>query len=218
MSNQEKGALGLLLLVPMALMFFVLPALFNVGQPGPTGAAPTPEVQGVQATPAVPAPLPTATPRVTEPRPTATTVPRAGEPTVVAVAPASGPASASSPTGSTAPTDSAVGPSLPAATPADAVAAFYQLVSQGQYAPAAGLWSARMRMEYPPTENIDRRFAATRQIRVDRMNIVSINETTGRARVAVDLTEVTDSGARQLSGTWDLVATAGGWLLDRPSF
>lgn len=115
-----------------------------------------------------------------------------------------------------APATGRSGPSDPAGT----VIGFYQSITQRQFDRAAQYWSPRMRAQYPPAENIGGRFAATRQITVQRADVVALDEAAGQATVAVDIVEVMGSPprARRLSGSWQLVRGASGWQLDQPRF
>ncbi len=101
-----------------------------------------------------------------------------------------------------------------AADPAATVVSFYRLVTARQYADAARLWSARMQANYPPATNIDGRFADTRSISADSAVVTSQGLNT--ATVSVYLTEVTSSGTRHWSGTWTMVRSGSGWLMDSP--
>jgi hypothetical protein len=71
---------------------------------------------------------------------------------------------------------------------------------------------------YPPGENIAGRFGRTRQVIVQRAEAVGLDPTAGRATVAVDVLEVvgTPPATRRYVGTWQLVRTGRGWLLDQP--
>lgn len=105
-------------------------------------------------------------------------------------------------------------------SPTQAVFSFYQVVVQHRFDLAAQLWTPRMRAMYPPSVFIFDRFDRTRQITVRRATLLSLNEPAGRATVAVDLAEVSSFPAfnRTWSGTWQLVRTPSGWLLDQPNF
>ena len=99
--------------------------------------------------------------------------------------------------------------------PAGTIVAFYQLISGHDYATASGLWSDRMRASYPPQTNIWGRFDATSSIVARSASLTSANP--GSAAVAVDLIETrTDGTVRHWVGTWYLVRSASGWLLDQP--
>jgi hypothetical protein len=76
-----------------------------------------------------------------------------------------------------------------------------------------------MQSNYPPEQNIDHRFAGTQQIVVVHATVVRLDRSAGQATVAVDLLEY-DSGSStpiHWTGTWDLVRTPSGWLLDWPN-
>lgn len=164
----------------------------------PTAAAPTRPAAPAAAPPTTTPPAPTAAPTADPRPPTPTTQPQPAGPVAPAVAP--------------------VPPLAGVDTPTGAVTRFYQLVEQGQFDAAAALWSQRMRSEYPPAGNINGRFARTERITVRRADLISADETNGRAAVAVDLQEVLDTGAsRRWTGTWYLVRGPSGWLLDQPS-
>jgi serine/threonine-protein kinase len=134
-----------------------------------------------------------------------------GAPPTAAPAPSETPSPAVTPT---APPDPA-----PASTPAQAVQAFYGYAAAGRFEGAAGTWSQRMLLAYPPGENISQRFGQTRELTLRRAETVAIDETSGRATVAVDLVEVAGSPpvTRRYVGTWQLVRGPAGWLLDQPN-
>jgi hypothetical protein len=99
--------------------------------------------------------------------------------------------------------------------PAETIVAFYQLISGHNYPAASGLWSDRMRASYPPQTNIWGRFDATSSIVARSASLTSTNP--GSAAVAVDLIETrTDGSVRHWVGTWYLVRSGSGWLLDQP--
>jgi hypothetical protein len=139
-------------------------------------------------------PAPTASPEPTleptpEPTPEPTTVPTTA-PTTAPVATASG-------------------------DPAGTIVAFYQLISGHDYVSASGLWSDRMKASYPPQTNIWGRFDATSSIVARSASLTSANP--GSAAVAVDLVETRSDGTvRHWVGTWYLVRSGSGWLLDQP--
>ena len=99
--------------------------------------------------------------------------------------------------------------------PARAVARFYDLVQNHQFDSAAQLWSARMQAKYPPAEFIDQRFASTRQIDLRAARVVA--EGGGVATVAIDLVEASGDARRHWAGTWQLVLSPSGWLLNQPN-
>jgi hypothetical protein len=72
-----------------------------------------------------------------------------------------------------------------------------------------------MQSAYPPAEYIDRRFAYTQQMNLRQAQIVSNNGQT--ATVYIDLIEVYAGSTRHWVGTWQLVATSSGWLLNQPN-
>jgi hypothetical protein len=104
-------------------------------------------------------------------------------------------------------------------SPAAAVQTFYSLITQKKLDDALALWSQRMRANFPPNENLYGRFGPTHRISADRINVVSVNDQTGVAVVEVEVVEVYGSPAvtRRWVGTWQLVRTADGWLLDQPN-
>jgi serine/threonine-protein kinase len=187
-------------------------------QPQPT-ATPTPT--------SVPEPSPTPAPTPTlEPSPTA--APPAPTPTprpVQAADPSPTPALAPTPTPQPAPARSTPTP-LPApppvvtttdSGPAAAIETFYALVTQHDFSAAARLWTAQMKANYPPAENIDGRFANTTSISLTGSRIVSQDQASGSAVVAVDIVEVTTSGTSRWTGTWQVVRVQGEWLLNQPN-
>jgi hypothetical protein len=107
------------------------------------------------------------------------------------------------------------GPILPAGDPAGAVARFYQALSAHQFGMATNLWTARMQAQYPPAEYINHRFSATQQIGLRAGQVVGRNGSV--AVVYVDVVEHIGAQTRRWVGTWQLVATSSGWLLNRPN-
>ena len=99
--------------------------------------------------------------------------------------------------------------------PAGTILAFYELISGHDYASALGMWSDRMRATYPPQTNIWGRFDRTRSIVARSASVTSANP--GSAAVAVDLIETLSDGTiRHWVGSWYLVRSGPGWLLDQP--
>ena len=99
--------------------------------------------------------------------------------------------------------------------PAGTILAFYELISGHDYASALGMWSDRMRATYPPQTNIWGRFDRTRSIVARSASVTSVNP--GSAAVAVDLIEtLSDGTVRHWVGSWYLVRSGPGWLLDQP--
>ncbi|HEY7908976.1 MAG TPA: protein kinase [Thermomicrobiales bacterium] len=102
-----------------------------------------------------------------------------------------------------------------ASTPAGAVQQFYQLVGDHQFDAAANLWTDRMKAQFPPDGNINGHFGQDQSVQA---NIGSTQNTgSGRATVAVSVTEVRASGTVRATGTWSLVQGPSGWLLDQPN-
>ena len=99
--------------------------------------------------------------------------------------------------------------------PSGTIVTFYQLVSGHDYATASSLWSDRMRASYPPQTNIWGRFDRTSSIVARSASLTTANP--GSAAVAVDLIEtLSDGTVRHWVGTWYLVRSGSGWLLDQP--
>jgi hypothetical protein len=101
------------------------------------------------------------------------------------------------------------------ADPGAAVAHFYQAISSHDFGAAAALWTTRMQARYPPVQYIDHRFAATQQISLVAERVLRAED--GVAIVYVDLIERIDGQTRVWVGTWQLVNTTSGWLLNQPN-
>ena len=99
--------------------------------------------------------------------------------------------------------------------PAASVALFYQAVSSHDFAAAAALWTPRMQAQFPPAEFIDHRFTATQQINLQGERLLGSGD--GVAIVYVRIVEVIGGHSRRWVGTWQLVNTGSGWLLNRPN-
>jgi hypothetical protein len=128
-------------------------------------------------------------------------------------APTAEPTPGPTPEPTTAPTAAPV--ATVSGDPAGTIVSFYQLISGHDYASASGLWSDRMKTAYPPQTNLWGRFDATRSIVTRSASLTSA--TSGSAAVAVDLIETrTDGTVRHWVGTWYLVRSGSGWLLDQP--
>jgi hypothetical protein len=168
---------------------------------------------GGRPTSVAPAPVPTAMAAATAAVLASTSSP----PVVTAPSVAPEPTAEPTPEPTTAPT---VPPTrAPVATvggdPAGAIVTFYQLISGHDYASASGLWSDRMRASYPPQTNIWGRFDGTRSIVARSASVTTASP--GSAAVAVDLVETMSNGSvRRWVGTWYLVHSGSGWLLDQP--
>ena len=72
-----------------------------------------------------------------------------------------------------------------------------------------------MQADYPPAEFIDQRFAQTRQLKLREARVIASDG--GVATVAVDVVEVAADARRRWAGTWQLVLTPAGWLLNQPN-
>ena len=158
---------------------------------------------------------PSATPATVEATATAAPTPAADS----TPAPDSGPAADAAPLASPE-----IQPALPVpavvvpdrgADPVGAVRRFYEAVSAHQFDVAAALWSPAMQSVFPPTVFIDQRFSTTEQLDVRADRLVANSGDT--AVVYVDVIEVIGGGQRHWTGTWELVDTSTGWLLDRPN-
>lgn len=152
-------------------------------------------------------------------RPRASTPARSpGRPApVVTSTPAPGSIAASNAAAAPQPVPSqAAGAAATADTPQAAVTAFYSAVLQHRFDQAATLWSERMKANYPPSVNIDDRFAGTTELTINQSRLVS--SAGGNASLYIDLTEVTYGTIHHWVGTWQLVQTTSGWLLDQPNF
>jgi len=161
--------------------------------------------------PTVPAPSPTplAPPTPTAlPAPTATAIP----PTATAV-PATAPPQPTelpAPPTANAPVVAAGG----ASSPAQAVQLFYQYVGQHQFDQAAQLWTAQMRAQYPPSDNINAHFDQDQRVDVAVGNVTMTGN--GQATVAVTVTESRAGGPLRSVGSWQVVRGPSGWLLAQP--
>jgi hypothetical protein len=103
-----------------------------------------------------------------------------------------------------------------AGSPQDAVSLFYQRVAAHDFAGAAALWSPRMLRDYPPPTYLDQRFAQTSAIDVQQAQVLSADAEA--AIVAVDLVEIRAGQTYHWIGSWRVVSTDSGWLLDQPRF
>jgi len=99
--------------------------------------------------------------------------------------------------------------------PTTRVAGFYQAVAAHQFDAAAAAWSVRMQANYPPSEFIDRRFAYTQQMNLRAAHVLANNGQV--ATVYIDLIEVYAGTTRHWVGTWQLVSSSSGWLLNQPN-
>jgi len=157
----------------------------------------------------VPTPTPIAPPTPTAlPVPTATAIP----PTATAI-PATAPPQPTEPPApptANAPIIAAGG----ASGPAQAVQLFYQYAGQHQFDQAAQLWTAQMRAQFPPLDNINGRFEQDQRVDVTVGNVTMTGN--GQATVAVTVNEVRSGGTVRSVGSWQVVRGPSGWLLAQP--
>ena len=196
--RSERALVPIVLLIPLAIAFFGWRAFSSwLVSPAPEASAPRPTATSVVEPQATPATLRTTT----------------------GVAPtAASPAVATKPTPRAVPTSVAVAEPVEEAfdDPRATVSAFYGLVTQGRYDAAAQLWSPRMQASFPPRANINQRFSTTQSLTIQRADVISLDEASGRAAVAVDVLELGQDGPHNWVGTWYLVRGRNGWLLDQP--
>ena len=152
---------------------------------------------------ATPSPTPEATPQATpsatdQPSAQPATQPSQAQPPVVVEQPAPGPVVQSG-----------------AGDPRGSIAGFYQAVANHQFDAAAATWSARMQSAYPPPQYINQRFAYTQQMDLRQAQVVANNGQV--ATVYIDLIEIYAGSTRHWVGTWQLVDTSSGWLLNQPN-
>jgi hypothetical protein len=102
-----------------------------------------------------------------------------------------------------------------ASDPRGSISSFYQAVAAHQFDAAAATWSARMQSAYPPPQYINQRFAYTQQMNLRQAQVIANNGQT--ATVYIDLIEVYAGSTRHWVGTWQLVETPSGWLLNQPN-
>ena len=72
-----------------------------------------------------------------------------------------------------------------------------------------------MQSAYPPPQYINQRFAYTQQMNLRQAQVVANNGQT--ATVYIDLIEIYAGSTRHWVGTWQLVNTSSGWLLNQPN-
>ncbi len=114
------------------------------------------------------------------------------------------------------PVPEVVQPQIPAGgDPLAAINRFYAEISAHQFAGAASLWSASMQAQYPPQVYIDQRFSATQNIGLTGGQLLTEGE--GVAVVYVNVAELIGGQHRDWTGTWQLVDTGSGWLLNSPN-
>ena len=98
--------------------------------------------------------------------------------------------------------------------PTAAINRFYAAVSGHEFDLAAALWSPQLKAADPPAVFIDQRFSATQQIGVRGERIMA--HEAGSAVVYVDLLELIGGQTREWVGTWQLIQSPSGWLLNSP--
>jgi len=218
---------ALLAALPLGAVLAVAtrPDRVAVAQPVPM-ATTTGSVLGAVATQAAPT-APAAPPTAIATAPTAAAAP----PTAIAAAPTAVETAVAQPTPAARPSTAAtIDPSPPrvaepvqappasvADAPAQAVLTFYANIGNRQLDQAAGLWSSSMQTRYPPATNVYGRFDQTLSMTVHSARVIS--QSGDFATVAVELSEVIGNPAvtRRWAGTWRVVRTSAGWLLDEPS-
>lgn len=94
-----------------------------------------------------------------------------------------------------------------------AVRAFYDDINAQDLNAAAALWTAHMRANHPVSSNIYGRWQGHRVTLVSA-DLLSSDPSRGTAQVAVDLKDYSGNSWREFVGTWGLVHTADGWLMD----
>lgn len=199
MRGSEKLVVLIAVAVPLLVALFAWRMFVN-WVAGPYAAPATPEVAGAAATSAAAVSTLQPTPRPTIGAP----------PTAQTNRPTTRPAPTLVPAA-----DTLASAQTAAEDPGAAVSNFYALVSQHQFDSAVQLWSPRMRAAFPPEVNLDQRFSQTRDIQLQRADVVSEDQT--HATVAVDLVESTsETGQHHFIGNWLLVRGPNGWMLDQP--
>jgi eukaryotic-like serine/threonine-protein kinase len=231
--NDDRRIFGLL--IPLAALLVVVLALWSVVRHGGEAsnvlaatASPAASAAAVIAasTPSpsptaspMPSPSPTASP-TPSPRPSPKPTPQATPRPAPIVRPTPRPTPQPTPRPTPRPTPSpASGSTLPARDPAETVSLFYRDVVAHNYPAAESLWTSHMKSTCPPSSCIWGRFDNTTRIVLHRNQIVSLNRSAGTARVAVDLSEYRTNGTvRHWIGSWYLVLTSRGWMLNDEAF
>jgi hypothetical protein len=101
-----------------------------------------------------------------------------------------------------------------AGSPTQAVQLFYQYVQAHDFGDARNLWSASMQANYPPDYYINQRFANTNSFAIHQLRLVS--QSGNYASVYIDITEYKSGATYHWYGTWDLVKSGSGWVLNAP--
>lgn len=188
------------LAIPTASWFAGAGPAVELTLPGTAGASPAAPAEVAPAAP-VQSP-PTAEPAATaEPTPTPDSLPQADA--TPAAQPEGHPA---------APIPDQAALPNPSGDPAAVVRQFYEAISSHQFDVAVSLWTAAMQAQYPPSVFIDERFSATQQVELAAEHVVA--DGGGTAVVYVDVVEVIGGEKRRWLGTWQVVDTASGWLMN----
>ncbi len=168
--------------------------------PAVTRSAPLAATATAAPTQPAPTAIATSAPTATPPPPTATAVPPTATPL---------PPTATPPPAPTAPRVI-----VQATSPAAAVLGYYQFVAAHQFDRAAALWTPQLQAATPPAQAIDARYAQIDHITVEHWEVTG--QTADRATVAIVVDEYTKGGSapQRYQGTWQLVHTEVGWLLD----
>lgn len=175
---------------------------------------------------ALAAETPTATPEMTASPAGTATATRTTEPTATQEAPTGTPSPTATPpppTATSAPPTPTPGrvretqAQLDASAGMDTVVRWYDLLVAGRFDDAYALWSDRMKANFPRQGNLDGRWANTTGVSVNNIRVISQSE--GVMTVGIDFVETLANGnSRRFVGSWRLVASSNGWLLDQPSF
>lgn len=104
-----------------------------------------------------------------------------------------------------------------AVTPDQTVATWYSYVVNGDFDAAYALWSDRMKANFPREGNLDNRWRDTAQVSINQIYVTQ--QSGSSANVFIDFVETKENGSsRRFVGSWDLVRSGDGWLLDNPNF
>jgi hypothetical protein len=94
------------------------------------------------------------------------------------------------------------------------VLGFYQFVAAHQFDRATALWTPQLQATASPAQAIDARYAQIDHITVEHWEVTE--QTADHATVAITVAEYNRGAAtpQRFEGTWQLVHTDTGWLLD----
>ena len=209
-SERQEPALPRAVLTALALAALVLLAALGAatllrrdsGEPNPPAGRDESPVAAAAVstdTPTVAAPTATPEPPTSTPLPTATPSPEPPPPTTPPQ------------------TGQQIGAPLDSESAAGRVIQWYDLVVARRFDEAYALWSDRMKANFPRQGNLDGRWANTVSVAVN--DVRPLSQSGERMTVAIDFVEtLTDGTSRRFVGSWQLVASNDGWLLDSPSF